>query len=291
MRTASSIDFGPAPPATLTRTSVPSRDAPPTGASTSAARAVASSSRMVISITVAPSRSLSWVGGALGDHRAVVDDHDVVGEHVGLLQVLRGEQHRRAAAHQLLDHAPELVATLRVESGRGFVEEEHRRPVHQRGREVEPAAHPAGVGARRGGRPRASSANCSSSSVGAGVDLAAVEVGELADQRQVLAAGEVLVDRGVLAGEADASPARVAGPLSRRRRARGAEPPSGRSSVVSIRTAVVLPAPLGPRSPSTRPSGTSNDTPFTASTSPKRFTRLSATIAGSVTPASVARFP
>ena len=50
-----------------------------------------------------------------------------------------------------------------------------------------------------------------------------------------------------------------------------------------MRTAVVLPAPLGPSRPSTRPCGTSNETPFSASRSPKRFTRPSATIAGSFT--------
>ena len=87
-------------------------------------------------------------GRALGDHAAVVDDHDVVGEHVGLLEVLRGEQHGGAAAHELLDHAPELVAALRVEAGGGLVEEQHRRTVHERGGEVEATAHAAGVGAR-----------------------------------------------------------------------------------------------------------------------------------------------
>ena len=125
--------------------------------------------------------------------------------------------------------------------------------------------------------------NCSSSSSARAVDLAAGEVRELADQREVLAAGEVLVDRGVLAGEADAAPAPAAGPSRTSTPSTRAVPPSGRSSVVSMRTTVVLPAPLGPSRPSTVPSGTSNETPFTASTSPKHFTRSSATIAGSAT--------
>src|SRR5262245_3189059 len=59
-----------------------------------------------------------------------------------------------------------------------------------------------------------------------------------------------------------------------------AVPSSGRARVVSIRTTVVFPAPLGPSSPRTRPSGTSKETPRTASTSPKHLTRPSATIAG-----------
>ena len=39
---------------------------------------------------------LELVGRALGDHGADVDHRDAVGELVGLLQVLRGEQQRRA---------------------------------------------------------------------------------------------------------------------------------------------------------------------------------------------------
>ena len=38
-----------------------------------------------------------------------------------------------------------------------------------------------------------------------------------------------------------------------------ARPPSGGSSVVSTRTAVVLPAPFGPSRPSTRPAGRERD--------------------------------
>ena len=41
-------------------------------------------------------------------------------------------------------------------------------------------------------------------------------------------------------------------------------PESGRSSVASTRTAVVFPAPLGPSTPSTVPSGTVSDSPSSA---------------------------
>ena len=70
-----------------------------------------------------------------------------------------------------------------------------------------------------------------------------------AEQDQVLAAGEVLVDGGELAGQAD-EPADGVG-LGRRCRGRAprALPASGRSSVASIRIVVVLPAPLGPSTP------------------------------------------
>ena len=45
-------------------------------------------------------------------------------------------------------------------------------------------------------------------------------------------------------------------------------PASGRASVVKIRTAVVFPAPFGPRSPSTLPAGTEKLTPASARVSP-----------------------
>ena len=43
-----------------------------------------------------------------------------------------------------------------------------------------------------------------------------------------------------------------------------ARPPSGRSNVVKMRTAVVLPAPLGPSTPSTVPRGTDRSIPRSA---------------------------
>ncbi len=83
---------------------------------------------------------------ALGDDRAAVDDPDAVGEHVGLLEVLRGEEDRDPV---LLGQAPDLLpqrgAALRVEAGGRLVEEEQARLVHEREREVEPALHPARV--------------------------------------------------------------------------------------------------------------------------------------------------
>src|SRR3954447_10635175 len=52
--------------------------------------------------------------------------------------------------------------------------------------------------------------------------------------------------------------------------------------VVSTRTVVVFPAPLGPRSPYTVPRATSRSIPSRAKTSPKRFRKPCTRIAGSV---------
>ena len=164
---------------------------------------------------------LQLVGGALGDHLAVVDHRDPVGEPVGLVEVLGGEQHRRPVGDPPFDRLPEPDPAARVEPGRRLVEEEHRRPRDQRRGEVEPPPHPARVGAHQPaarfgevealqqlGRPR--------------LRLALRQVVELADHLQVLEPGQVLVDRRVLAGEAD-PPAQLAAPRWRRR-----GPPPGR---------------------------------------------------------------
>ncbi len=58
-----------------------------------------------------------------------------------------------------------------------------------------------------------------------------------------------------------------------------ASPPSGRSSVASIFTAVVFPAALGPSTPYTVPVGTARSIPSTARVSPNTLTRPDVSIA------------
>ena len=78
----------------------------------------------------------------------MVDDDDPVGDRVGLLEVVRGEHDRGAELaveppHLLLEVDP----VLRVEPGRGLVEEHERRLVDEPDRDVEPA--PLAAGERR----------------------------------------------------------------------------------------------------------------------------------------------
>jgi hypothetical protein len=73
----------------------------------------------------------------------VVDDGDVVGQRVGLVEVLRGEQDCGSAADQAADEVPEVQPGPRVESGRRLVEEQDARPPDQARRQVEPAPHAA----------------------------------------------------------------------------------------------------------------------------------------------------
>ena len=74
---------------------------------------------------------------------------DPVGELVGLLQVLRGQEDRDAVGDELADDLPHRAAAARVEPGGRLVEEDHPRVADQRHRQVEPAPHAAGVGRGR----------------------------------------------------------------------------------------------------------------------------------------------
>ena len=152
-----------------------------------------------------PDRGLELRRRALGDHLAAVDHGDPVGELIGLVEVLRAQQNRRALADERADDVPHLVARARVEAGRRLVEEHQLGRDHDARGDVEPAPHAAGVvldqptgglgkpeGVEQFVRPCAR--------------LLGPVAEQPAEQDEVLAAGEVLVDRGELAGQADERP-------------------------------------------------------------------------------------
>ena len=96
-----------------------------------------SRSRGWASTTSWPPLGLELGRGALGDRAAVVDDHDPVGQVVGLVEVLRREHDVGAVGDELADGLPEPDAAGRVESGRRLVEQQHavaRRRAWRRGR-------------------------------------------------------------------------------------------------------------------------------------------------------------
>ena len=92
-------------------------------------------------------RRLQVGGPALAHDAAVIDDRDAAGELVGLLEVLRREEDRRAVAVEVAHLVPQVEPARRIEAGGRLVEEQHRRLVDERHREVEPATHAARVGA------------------------------------------------------------------------------------------------------------------------------------------------
>ncbi len=83
--------------------------------------------------------------GAFGDHRAVIDDHDAVAEHVGLVQVVRGQEHRGAPVPEGRGCGPQAGPVLRVEAGARLVQEQDLGLVHDAERDVEPPPLAAGV--------------------------------------------------------------------------------------------------------------------------------------------------
>jgi len=132
----------------------------------------------------------------------VVDDRDLVGQRVGLLEVLRGEQDRGAVVDQGAHDAPHVLALGGVQAGGRLVEEHDGRAADEARREVQPATHAAGVGAGRAVRG-VLEPEPAEQLLGAGAGRAPREVEELADHDQVLRAREGVVDARVLPGEAD----------------------------------------------------------------------------------------
>ena len=176
-------------------------------------------------------RCLELAGRALGDHLAVVDHGDPVGELVGLVEVLRAEQDRGALADERADDVPDLVARARVEPGGRLVEEHQLRRDDEARGDVEPPPHAAGVVLDQPAG-RLGEAECLEQLGRARLGVGALQPQQAAEQDQVLAPGEVLVDRGELAGQAD----RGRAPRRPRRRCRArARAPSRRRGAAASR--------------------------------------------------------
>ena len=84
---------------------------------------------------------LELIGRSRGDDAATVDHRDGIGQSIGFFEILRGQQHRGSQSHQVTNHLPQIDPRSRVETGRGLVEEKHRRAGHDCPRQVEAATH------------------------------------------------------------------------------------------------------------------------------------------------------
>ena len=145
---------------------------------------------------------LELVAGPLRDHPPVIDHRDPVGELVGLLEVLGRQHDRRPLADELAHDRPDLVSAARIESGGGLVEKQDPRTREEARREVEPAAHPAGVRAcgAIGGVGELEALQQLGRSP---ARLVPREVEQAAEHLEVLPPGEDLVDGGELSREPD----------------------------------------------------------------------------------------
>ena len=140
----------------------------------------------------------------VGDDPAVVDDHDAVGQLVGLVEVLGGEEQGHAAGHQLADDVPHADPAGGVEPGGRLVEEEHRRSGHEPGRQVETPPHAAGV-TRQDAVGRIGQVELLEEFGGPSLGVRPAQAAQLSDHDEVLAAGQQAVHRGVLGGHPDAA--------------------------------------------------------------------------------------
>jgi len=64
-------------------------------------------------------------GGAFSDDLAMIDNGEAVAEALGLVHVMRGEEHSAASLLKGADDLPELAAALGIEAGGGLVEKEN----------------------------------------------------------------------------------------------------------------------------------------------------------------------
>ena len=195
---------------------------------------------------------LQLLGGAPGDDPAAVEHRDRVGQSVGLLEVLGGEEDRHAFARPGARRCPRA---LRGCAGRG-------RSSARRGRgaaAARPCPSPGRAAAasrpsrsrragrrRRRGRRRRAARRCGRRAARPGRRRSRAIRSRFS--RPVSTSSTAanwpvrLIDRFTPIGSASRSwPATVA------------EPESGRVSVARMRTIVVLPAPLGPSRPKTEP--------------------------------------
>jgi len=129
----------------------------------------------------------------------------LTGELVGLLQVLGGEEDRDAAAGQVLDDLPHGAAAARVQAGGRLVEEDDPGVADQGHRQVELALHATGVGGDQLAR-RLGQAEPLEQLLGPRPGPGPGQVVQVRHQHQVLPAGQQLVCRRVLAGDADHLP-------------------------------------------------------------------------------------
>ena len=138
--------------------------------------------------------------------RPAIDNRELGRKAVGLLEVVGREQDGDPlVATQALDLLPHVRAHLRVEAGRGLVEEQHARARHERKRHVEPALHAAGEPAHDPVR-RVAEAEALEQLVDAGVELAPRDPVEPSAELEVLARRRLTVGSSALCHDARQSP-------------------------------------------------------------------------------------
>ncbi|SHV90723.1 Uncharacterised protein [Mycobacteroides abscessus subsp. abscessus] len=73
----------------------------------------------------------------------MIDDHQLVGQLLGLLHVVRGQHHRDAVPAQAVDQLPHHQPRVRVHAGGRLVEKNQLWPAYERARQREALLLPA----------------------------------------------------------------------------------------------------------------------------------------------------
>ena len=226
---------------------------------------------------------LHLVEGALGQHLAVVQHGDAVGERAHHVHVVLDDEQRHLA-RQRLEHAASCAASPRATCRRWA-----RRGAGAAGAvasatpdlelallAVGQARRPARRGARRGPPPRPPPAPARAAPA-ARVDRCRADRSCRAPtggggQPQVLQHGELREEVRALERARDAAAGHRVRRQARDRRARrrGCARASGASWPVMRLKSVVLPAPLGPMMARRSRGATASDTPLSAASAPKR---------------------
>ena len=148
--------------------------------------------------------SLQFRGCAFGDRLTVVEDDQLLGQAVGFFEILGRQQDRGATFDQVLNHTPQVLATLGVQTGGRLIEKEKRGLGDERRGEVESSAHTAGI--RLGGTVGGiGESELLEKFAGSTNDDGGFHVVQLPDHSEVLESREALVHCGVLASETDES--------------------------------------------------------------------------------------
>ena len=139
-------------------------------------------------------------GSAVGDDPAVVQDHDPLGKHICLLQVLGGQEDGGAGGGERIDLIPQRLPAPGVETCGGLIEEDQLGAGDETGGDVQLPPHTSGVG----GHPL--SGGCSQLKafqevIGPVLGIPAGKPEELTHHQHVLHTGECTIHGRVLPGE------------------------------------------------------------------------------------------
>ena len=152
------------------------------------------------------------------------DDRDAVAHELHVVQDVRVHEHGLALLAQAQDQVAHLLAPDRVEPAHRLVEEHDVGVVDERLRDPEPLLHALAVGAEARVRGVRRGPTCASSSSPRARRCAREQAAQLRVEVERLAAGEIVVEVGVLGQEADVAAER--GLARRRGRARAPIPTS-----------------------------------------------------------------